>query len=499
MKEDQTQLITARLEHLRFMMESDKMPIFRHRSDMFLFALEAYNIARGLSSRYYRLQEDLDIRFFVRFQFDYWLGEIQKWVEQLGGSEYRVEDDNFFAEGRAKRLTIVVNRLFGYHIDLLPVDSADGSMPLPDGEILEPFKAIMGMKTTALVSSFREALKEVHMYLSKLAMLPVEWSDENRREALRIYIEESYDKAHVQKELANYKYFCHMPDGQSVKSQFCYLKQRLAELTACGELAHLNLAHSEQRELLEKLHAFFGKDETTPDEEHLPSNVKPMADDKLFAKFLYFVRLDGENQFPVLDEDIVFNYLIRKDVFLTFEEEENLQSLFALMDAMKEYFAPILEQRNKGMRHGKKMQEKIDAVMEEVKKCNGKLAPLMAYGHKVEELDEFFHRLFSPEWMEEYGDAQADLLEILEKGRDGIKLEPYVHLLRVAHNLMNIFAKKTAMGKEIYHCLEGQAIVEDANSETVNSYYSKTDYRKKENWKDVIELLDAVEEEYKNA
>ena len=71
MKEDQTKLITARLEHLQFMMESGNMPIFRHRSDMFLFALEAYNIARGLSSRYYRLQEDLDIRFFVRFQFDY--------------------------------------------------------------------------------------------------------------------------------------------------------------------------------------------------------------------------------------------------------------------------------------------------------------------------------------------------------------------------------------------------------------------------------------------
>ena len=90
MKEDQTQLITARLEHLQFMMENGKMPIFRQRSDMFLFALEAYNIARGLSSRYYRMLEDKDIRFFVRFQFDYWLGEIRKWIEQLGGVEYRV-------------------------------------------------------------------------------------------------------------------------------------------------------------------------------------------------------------------------------------------------------------------------------------------------------------------------------------------------------------------------------------------------------------------------
>jgi hypothetical protein len=122
MKEDQTQLITARLEHLQFMMENGKMPIFRHRSDMFLFAMEAYNIARGLSSRYYRLQEDLDIRFFVRFQFDYWLEQIQKWIEELGCDEYRVKAENFFAEGRAKRLTIVVNKLFKYHEDKLPED-----------------------------------------------------------------------------------------------------------------------------------------------------------------------------------------------------------------------------------------------------------------------------------------------------------------------------------------------------------------------------------------
>ena len=161
MKEDQTQLINARLEHLRFMMESGHMPIFRQRSDMFLFALEAHNIARGLSSRYYRLQEELDIRFFVRFGFDYWLKEIQKWIEQLSGVEYRVDDGNFFADGRAKRLTIVVDRLFKYHLEKLPADSKDGSMPLPDEEVLEPFKVIMQMKSTDLVTSFREALQEV--------------------------------------------------------------------------------------------------------------------------------------------------------------------------------------------------------------------------------------------------------------------------------------------------------------------------------------------------
>ena len=168
MKEDQTQLITARLEHLRFMMESGQMPIFRQRSDMFLFALEAYNIARGLSSRYYRVHDDLDIRFFVRFQFDHWLNEIEKWIRQLNSAEYRVDDDDFFAEGRAKRITIVVDKLFHYHEDRLPKDSADGSMPLADEEILEPFDLIARYKEkrTALNAEIDDVLGKIEELLA---------------------------------------------------------------------------------------------------------------------------------------------------------------------------------------------------------------------------------------------------------------------------------------------------------------------------------------------
>ena len=500
MKEDQTQLITARLEHLRFMMESGHMPIFRHRSDMFLFALEAHNIARGLSSRYFRLQEDLDIRFFVRFGFDYWLKEIQKWIEQLSGVEYRVDDDNFFAEGRAKRLTIVVDRLFKYHLDQLPADSKDGSMPLPDDEVLEPFKAIMQMRSTDLVASFREALQEVHKYLLRLAMLPVDWTAEERCKALQMYLEDSMPSAHVQTELNNYRYFCGMPDGNTVKGQFCYLKQRLLQLTANGEFAQLSCSKAAQQALLEKLRQLFSREETHPSQDEIPANAQPMAGDGLFAQFLYFVRLDGEQSFPVLDEDKVSNYLTRKDVYLTVEQEQNLQALFALMSAMQSYFNPILAKRFSGSRHGVKTQERIDSVLDLIKTYNAKLATLIAYGHTVAELDAFFERLFSAELRADYGKGQDQLLELFEKDRDKIKLKPYVQLLRVASDAIKVFQHKTKFGNEIYTCLQGEDILSDITTgQTIIDYWGKTEYKTDDNWKHAIKLVEAVTKEHNNS
>ena len=500
LKEDQTQLITARLQHLRFMMESGLMPIFRHRSDMFLFALEAHNIARGLSSRYYRLQDDLDIRFFVRFQFDYWLGEIQKWIAQLGGVEYRVEDQDFFAEGRAKRLTIVVDRLFGYHTDRLPADSAQGSMQLPDEEILEPFRAIMQMNATALVTSFRDALREVHAYLLKLAKSPVSWSAEKRRKALQLYLADALPMAKVQTELGEYDYFCAMPDSCSVRGQFCYLKQRLLALAGQGELAQLKLAKREQAELHEKLRKLFSREETTPSDDQIPAGAELMADDELFAKFLYLLRLDGGRHFPVLDEDKTATYLIRKDVFLTETQEQNLQSLFALMAAMRSYFDPIIDNRFKGSRHGVKMQERIDGVLDLVKKYNGKLTSLIAYGHQVGELDGFFDRLFSTELRPDYGKGQDQLLELFEKDRDKIKLKPYVQLLRVASDSIHLFVKKTKFGNEIYKCLADEDVMADITTgQTIVDYWGKTEYKSEPNWEHAIKLVKAVEEEYRIA
>ena len=498
MKEDQTQLITARLEHLQFMMNSGKMIIFRHRSDMFLFALEAYNIARGLSSRYYRLQEDLDIRFFIRFRFDYWLKEIETWIHQLGTAEYRVDDDDFFAEGRAKRLTIVVDRLFGYHTDKIPVDSAEGSKPLPDEEILEPFKAILNMKTTDLVASFREALREVHKYLLKLSMLPIDWATPERRKALQLYLEDVSQSSHVQTELNNYRYFCAMPDGQSVRGQFCYLKQRLAALASSEELSHLKLSRSDSKQLIDRLQRLFAIEEFSPSDEQLPSTGQPLADDEHFIKFLSLVRFDETHTFPVLDEDTVSIYLTRKDVFLTEEQEQNLQSLFALMGAMQRWFTPVLARRSHNSLQGGRLQSRIDFVLSEVKRYNARLSTMMSYGHTTEEIDAFFTRLFSPEWREDYGEEQDRLLTLLENGHDAIKLNNYVRLLREAMDTLQLLSNTIAPGKQIHRCLKDEPLLSGISEDTVNTYYTKSTYKTQDDtWKITIKLVNAVEKEYK--
>jgi len=497
MKEDQTQLITARLEHLRFLMADGKMTIFRHRSDMFLFALEAYNIARGLSSRYYRVHDDLDIRFFVRFQFDYWLKEIETWIRQLGSAEYRVDDDDFFAEGRAKRLTIVVDKLFHYHEDRLPADSAEGSTPLPDDEILEPFRAIMDMKSTDLVASFRDALKEVQKYLLKLSTLPIDWPEESRRKALQMYLDDANDKNHVQTEINNYRYFCRMPDGIYTRGQFCYLKKRLLELSSHGELAQLSLSKSCEQALVGKLSKLFAPQEFSPSDDEIPCTAHPMADDALFAKILYFIRMDGERCFPVLDEDKVSNYLTRKDVYLSEAQEQNLQALFALLGAMKEWFTPVLAKRYQTSGEDDELQERIDNVLTKVKHYNGRLSSLLAYKHEVNEIDAFFARLFSPEWREDYAAAQDDLLSLFEKDRKSIHLKPYIQTLRVAMDSLAILKSNRAPGKQIYQSLKGEDILGDTEENTVNTYYTKQDYRvTDERWTRAIELVDAVKKEY---
>ncbi len=501
MKEDQTRLITARLEHLRFLMDDGKMTIFRRRSDMFLFALEAHNIARSLSSRYYRLQEDLDIRFFVRFPFDYWLKEIHHWIEQLGGADYRVDDADFFAEGRAKRLTIVVDRLFGYHTDKLPGDSAEGSMPLPDEEILEPFRKIMMMRTPDLVASYRKALEEVYVYMDRLSTIPLDWPEEKYGKALRLYLADAVKTEPVAHILSEYRYFCRMPQGKTVQGQFCYLKEQLVELAAHNELQGLSLSRREQQDLLSKLQRLFGKEETHPSDDFIPANAKPMADDELLAKFLYFVNFNAQRIFPILDEEKVSNYLIRKDVVLSIQQEHNLQSLFALMEAMKEFFTPILSNRSSSSKMGIERQERIEKVLIEVKKLNAKLTSMLDYKRTTDEIDAFFDSLFSPKWLDDYTKAQDDLLKLFEKDRTEINLKPYVRMLRVADDSLKFFKRTKAYGKKIYACLKDEAIMSDVSDEnTIQSYWSKQGYgiNTEENWEQVVKLIDAVRKDYMN-
>ena len=501
MREDQTELITARLEHLRFLMEGGKMPIFRHRSDMFLFALEAHNIARGLSSRYYRLQEDLDIRFYVRFPFDYWLKEIEGWIKELGTDRYRVEDTDFFAEGRAKRLTIVVDRLFGYHTDRLPEDSAQGSMSLPDEEILEPFRKIMEMRSTDLVASYRNALQEVHTYLDRLATMPLDWPEEKRSEALMLYLQDASSSEEVTKEIKEYKYYCRMPDGKTITGQFCYLRQRLLALTQHGELAGLHLSKRQQDALLGKLDKLFGREETHPSEDQIPADAQPMADDECFAKLLYFIDFNAGRSFPVLDSDKISNYLIRKDVVLDVQQEKNLQALFALVKSMQEFFAPVTTSRSDSSPLGDKRQERIDTVLTEVKRLNAKLASLLDYKREVAEIEAFFDGLFSPVWLEDYTDEQDALLKFFEKDRTEINLKPYIRMLRVGDDCLHFFKPMKAVGKKIYACLKDEPIMSDVTDDTtIQTYWSKQNYgvSADESWKPVLGLLAAVKKDYKN-
>lgn len=501
MKEDQTPLISARLEHLRFMMESGKMPIFRHRSDMFLFALEAHNIARGLSSRYYRLQEDLDIRFFVRFPFDYWLEAILQWINELATEKYRVDDTDFFAEGRAKRLTIVVDRLFGYHTDKIPSDSKEGSTPLPDNEILEPFRAILQMKSTDLVASYRNALQEVFNYLERLATMPLDWSDDKRREALRLYLADAAQSDTVQSELKAYRYFCRMPEGKTLQGQFCYLRQRLCALTANDELRGLHLSTRQQQALLTKLSKRYAKEETHPATDQIPADADPLADDELFTKLLHFIQLDSKTAFPVLDSDAVFHFLVRKDVVLTPAQEHNLQALFALIGAMKETFSTLKAASSKNSALGDERQERIQMVLSEVKKYNAKLSALLDHNRATGEIDAFFDRLFSPDWQKDYAEAQNNLLQHFEKGRNEIHLKPYVRMLRMAQDCLHFFKNTTSYGKKIYNCLKDEPIMADiTDAESVQSYWSKQNYGVSADfgWKPAIPLLDAVKKEYMN-
>ena len=502
MKEDQTKLITARLEHLRFLMEDGKMTIFRHRSDMFLFALEAHNIARGLSSRYYRLQEDLDIRFFVRFPFDYWLREIHQWIEQLGGADYRVDDTDFFAEGRAKRLTIVVDRLFDFHTDRLPEDSAQGSMPLPDEEVLEPFRKIMEMKSSDLVASYSKALQEVYNYLDRLSTMPLDWPDEKRREALMHYMQDAANTEPVTQELKDYQYFCRMPDGKTTQGQFCYLRQRLQALTANDELKGLSLSKRQQQALLDKLSKLFGRDETHPADDQIPADAQPMADDEIFAKLLFFIDFGAGRSFPVLDSDKISNYLIRKDVVLTEQQEHNLQALFALLKAMQEFFAPVMTSRGGSSKLGDKRQERIDTVLTEVKRLNAKLASLLDYKRTTDEIDAFFNNLFSPVWLDDYTEEQDALLKFFEKDRTEINLKPYIRMLRVADDCMHFFKHTNSYGKKIYACLKDEPIMSDVTDDTtIQSYWSKQNYgvTADYSWEQVIKLVAAVKKGYKKS
>ena len=115
----------------------------------------------------------------------------------------------------------------------------------------------------------------------------------------------------------------------------------------------------------------------------------------------------------------------------------------------------------------------------------------------MNEIDTFFTRLFSPEWREDYATAQDDLLSLFEKDHKSIHLKPYIQTLRVAMDSLDILQSNRAPGKQIYQSLKGEDILGDTEENTVNTYYTKQDYRlNDERWAQAIELMDAVKKEY---
>ena len=140
-------------------------------------------------------------------------------------------------------------------------------------------------------------------------------------------------------------------------------------------------------------------------------------------------------------------------------------------------------------------------LLSEVKKYNAKLSALLDHNRATGEIDAFFDRLFSPEWLEDHAAAQDALLQLFEKDRTAIHLKPYVRMLRVAQDCLHLFKNTTGYGKKIYACLKDEPIMADiTDAESVQSYWSKqgygvnTDY----GWQPVIPLLDAVKKEYMN-
>lgn len=483
--EDQTQLTTARLQLLEKIIADGSLHLLYRRSDMVIFTLYARNVACGLVSLYYRLKKQLDIRFFVHFHFDEWLRKIQHWQEQLLGDEYRVDPQDKVGVGRAKRLTIVIDKTFGYHTDSLPEDSAQGSQALADDDILPPLLPIADMTYGEMVNLLHDALDSLHDNLLRIAMLPIKWTEEERETAFGKYAQGIMQNANVQNELTDYEYFCAMPNGSSVTSQMCYLRQRILQLMGNGELYGLLMSKSQQQDLLAKLRQTFTSAEINPPEDQIPANAALMADDELFAKFLFFVDLSKPLAFPVLNVANIANYLIRKDVSLTSEQESHLQSLIALMQAMDKTLTPLLAKRNILGGHADELQKRIDAVLSVVHEYNACLKPLIAKDKNVTDLDSLFASWFSPALGDHALKAQKQLLKLLEKGRSDIKIETYVHLLQQASE-QRFFKDNNMLGIVLYKALKDKtSITEDS----FKRYFSNHTFVNEPEWKAPINLI----------
>ena len=482
---EETKHITARLQVLEFLMtQANLADLFRH-TDILLFVLYAQNAAEGVTTQYVRMSTDLDISFYVSFPFDEWLRKIQNWKEQLSKPEFQQEYDIPIGEGRAARLRTLMEKLCDRNA------APDTSKPLE-----HPYDSIARKPYHESIVELEQALDSLKINLSNLAMLPLKISKETKSRALRTYLDAAAQKETIQTELQDYVFFCSNKRNASVVKQLLYLRQRIQALAGRDELSDLDLTESEQSELLRDLKNIFEESEISPAPKHIPAKATPRASDELFAKVLNFVNLHAGPHFPVLDEDSIVDFLVRKDVTLSDGEELHLQTLFLLMGAMARQLDGILQSRFDNTAHqSREIQQRIEKVLKKCEYYNARLLPCMAHGKTLADLNGLFARWFSPKIDVSLREPQEELLHLLEDGLDKIKMETYVHLLREAADL-NLFKSMTPLSDKLFAALEKVESRDDEefpiSGPSFNKYFRNPNFQDEEKWQQAAKVLKAV-------
>lgn len=488
---EETKHITARLKVLEFLMtQANLADLFRH-TDILLFVLYAQNVAEGVTTQYRRMSEKLDINFYVCFPFDEWLRKIQNWMEQLSKPEFQLEHDKAIGDGRAMRLRNLMDKL------------CDRNAAIDNhSKLAEPYKTIACKPYHEAIVDLEIALDSLKTNLGNLAMLPLKLTKETRSKALRDYLDSAAQKESIKTELQDYIYFCRTKRNTSVIRQLLYLKQRIQALVGKDELGGLDLSESEQIELLNALKNIFEENEINPDSKHIPAKTQPWANDELFSKALNFINLHAGPHFPVLDEDNIVDFLVRKDVTLSDGEEEHLQTLLILMEAMRKQMEGTLQTRFDNTAHqSKDIQQRIDRVLKKAKEYNARLLPCMEGGKSVDDLNGLFDRWFSPKIDVSLREPQVKLLKLLEDGLDKIKMETYVHLLREAADMNFFKVNLKPLSNKLFDALTKVQSREDEAfpiaGPSFNKYFRNPDFQEEDKWQEAAKVLQTVRKDLK--
>jgi hypothetical protein len=488
---EETKHITARLQVLEFLMtQANLADLFRH-TDILLFVMYAQNAAEGVTTQYRLMEERLDISFYVSFPFDEWLRKIQNWKEKLSNPKFQLEHDTAIGKGRAARLQILMEKLCDRN-----------ATPNGKAKLEHPYDSIARKHYHQAIDELEMALDSLKTNLGNLAMLPLHLSTDKRIKALRAYLDNAAKKESIQSELQDYVYYCSAKRNTSVIRQLLYLKQRIQTLVGKDELSDLDLSESEQHELINKLKNIFEEGEINPAPKQIPAKAKPWANDELFSKALSFVNLNVGQHFPVLDEDSIVDFLVRKDVILSDGEEKHLQTLFVLMEAMCRQLEGTLQTRfDNTARHSDDIQQRISRVLQRIETYNARLLPCMATGKTLADLNGLFADWFSPRIDVALREPQVELLKLLEDGLDNIKMEAYVHLLREASE-MNLFKKLRPVSDKLYAALSKVENLDDEefpiSGSSFNKYFRNPDFTKEPKWHEASKVLKFVRKKYLN-